>query len=137
MPTKIPQSVRKRDDKARTFASEDFKKYSLPEYNEKSNRLENLEKEYQNATEEKYIINLNKIQNIEKGNFISPLEIEKLDIEQIEKLGIEQIKKDLKNSEFYDYELNISDSRIKYFDKIIKENPQMSAKKIGIINQLK
>ena len=42
-PTKIPQSVRKRDDKARTFAFEDFKKDSLPKYNEKSNRLENLE----------------------------------------------------------------------------------------------
>ena len=42
MPTKIPQSVRKRDDKARTFVLEDFKKDSLPEYNEKSNRLENL-----------------------------------------------------------------------------------------------
>ena len=129
MPTKIPQSVRKRDDKARTFASEDFKKDSLPEYNEKSNRLENLEKEYQNATEEKYLINLNKIQNIEKGNFISPLEVEKLDIEQIEK--------DLKNSEFYEYKLNISSSRIKYLDKVIKENPKMLAKEIDIINQLK
>ena len=129
MPTKIPQSVRKRDDKARTFASQDFKKDSLPEYNEKSNRFENLEKEYQNVTEEKYIINLNKIQNIEKGNFISPLEVEKLDIEQIEK--------DLKNSEFYEYELNVSNSRIKYLDKVIKENPKMSAKEIDIINQLK
>ena len=35
----------------------------------------------------------------------------------------------MKNSEFYEYELNISDSRINYFDKIIKENPKMSAKK--------
>ena len=31
----------------------------------------------------------------------------------------------------------MSDSRIKYLDKIIKENPEMSAKKIDIINQLK
>ena len=121
MPTKIPQSVRKRDDKARTFASEDFKKDNLPEYNEKSNRLENLENEYQNATEDKYIINLNKTQNIEKGNFISPLELEKLDIEQIER--------DLKNSEFYEYELNISNSRIKYLDKIIKEIQKCQLKK--------
>ena len=60
-PTKIPKIVKKRDDKARTFAPEDFKKDSLPEYNEKSNRFKNLEKGYQNATEEKYIINLNKI----------------------------------------------------------------------------
>ena len=43
----------------------------------------------------------------------------------------------MKNSEFYKHELNISDSRIKYFDKIIKENPKMSAKEIDIINQLK
>ena len=60
-PTKIPKIVKKRDDKARTFAPEDFKKDSLPEYNEKSNRFKILEKGYQNATEEKYIINLNKI----------------------------------------------------------------------------
>ena len=43
----------------------------------------------------------------------------------------------MKNSEFYEYELNISNSRIKYLDKIIKENPKMSAKEIDIINQLK
>ena len=50
---------------------------------------------------------------------------------------MEQIGKKLKDGEFYKYELNISNSRIKYFDKIIKENPKMSAKKIDIINQLK
>ena len=43
----------------------------------------------------------------------------------------------MKDGEFYRHELNISDSRIKYLDKIIKENPKMSAKKIDIINQLK
>ena len=43
----------------------------------------------------------------------------------------------MKNDDFYEYELNISDSRTKYLDKIIKENPKMSAKKIDIINQLK
>ena len=43
----------------------------------------------------------------------------------------------MKNCEFYKYELDISDSRIKYFDKKIKENPKMSNKKIDIINQLK
>ena len=43
----------------------------------------------------------------------------------------------MKNSEFYKYELDISDSRTKYFDKIIKENPKMSNKKMDIINQLK
>ena len=36
----------------------------------------------------------------------------------------------MKNSEFYKHELDISDSRIKYFDKIIKENSKMSNKKI-------
>ena len=43
----------------------------------------------------------------------------------------------MKNNKFYEYELNTSDSRIKYLDKIIEENPKMSAKKIDIINQLK
>ena len=43
----------------------------------------------------------------------------------------------MKNNEFYEYELNISNSRIKYLDQIIKENPKMSAKEIDIINQLK
>ena len=43
----------------------------------------------------------------------------------------------MKDGGFYEYELNISDSRIKYLDKIIKENPKMSAKKVDIINQLK
>ena len=32
------------------------------------------------------------------------------------------IEKIMKNSEFYKYELGRSDSRIKYFNKIIKEN---------------
>ena len=45
-PTTIPQSVRERDDKARTL---------VPKYNEKSNRLKNLEKEYKNTTKEKNI----------------------------------------------------------------------------------
>ena len=35
----------------------------------------------------------------------------------------------MKDSKFYEYELNISDSRIKYLDKIVKENPKMSTKK--------
>ena len=43
----------------------------------------------------------------------------------------------MKYGKFYEYELNISNSRIKYLDKIIKENLKMSAKKIDIINQLK
>ena len=43
----------------------------------------------------------------------------------------------MKNSGFYEYKLGISDSRIKYFDKIIKANPKMSNKKIDIVNQLK
>ena len=92
-PTKIPRIVRKKNDKAKTFDLKD----SLPKYNEKSNRLKNLEEEYQN----------------------------------IAKIKI------MKNNDFYEYELNISDPKINYFDKIIKENPKMSAKKIDIINQLK
>ena len=46
-------------------------------------------------------------------------------------------EKIMKNSEFYEHELNISDSRINYLDKIIKENPEMATEKIDITNQLK
>ena len=84
MPTKIPQSVRKRDDEARTFASEDFKRDSLPEYNEKSNRLENLENEYQKI----YIPNLSELLNIDRVT------------KNLEELDIEQIERDLKDGEF-------------------------------------
>ena len=52
-------------------------------------------------------------------------------------MDFEEIEQKMKDNEFYEYELNISDSRIKYLDKIIKENPKMSVKKIDIINQLK
>ena len=51
--------------------------------------------------------------NIAKDGFIDPTTLEKI----------------TKNSEFYEHEINISDSRIKYLDKIIEENPEMSAKK--------
>ena len=110
-----------KDDKDRNFALEDFKKDSLPKYNEKLNRPKNLENEYQKI----YIPNLSELQDIKKN----PKKIKELDMEQIEKK--------LKDDKFYDYELNISDSRIKYLDKIIKENSKMSAKEIDIINQLK
>ena len=100
---------------------EDFKKDSLPKYNEKLNRLKNLENEYQKI----YIPNLNELLDIER------------DPTKLKKVDAEKIKRNLKDGEFYKYELNISDSRIKYFDKIIKENPKMSAKKIDILNQLK
>ena len=79
--------------------------------------------------EEKNIPNPNKIPNIKKGNFIDSTTLEKLNPNYIEKI--------MKNSEFYKYGSNISDSRIKYFDKIIEENSEMSTKKIDIINQLK
>ena len=112
-PTKIPQSVRKRDNKARTFALEDFKRDSLPEYNEKLNRLENLENEYQKI----YIPNLSELLNTERD----PTKLKKLDVEQIER--------NLEDGEFYEYELNISNSRIKYLDKIIKKIQKCQLKK--------
>ena len=43
----------------------------------------------------------------------------------------------MKNDKFYEDGLNISDARMKYFDKMIKENPEMSTKKINIINKLR
>ena len=42
----------------------------------------------------------------------------------------------MKDGEFYEHELNTSDSRIKYLHKMIKQNPKMSAKRKDIINQL-
>ena len=66
MPTKITQIVRKKDGKARTFDLKDFKKDSFPKHNEKSNRFKNLEEEYQNITEEKYILIQIKYQILKK-----------------------------------------------------------------------
>ena len=72
MPTKIPQSVRKRDNKVKTFAQKDskidsslkdFETNSLPKFNKELNRLKNLEEKYQNIMEENYIPNPNKIPN--------------------------------------------------------------------------
>ena len=130
MPTKTPQSEGKRDNKVRTFALKNSKIYnllkdfeinSLPKSINDLNRSENLENEYQKI----YIPNLSELLNIERD----PTKLKELDVKQIER--------NLKDGEFYEYELNISDSRIKYLDKIIKENPKMSAKKIDITNQLK
>ena len=102
---------------------EDFKKDSLPKYNEKLNRSKNLENEYQKI----YIPDLPKLIDIKKD----PTK------KMIEKIDAKQIEKKLKDGEFYEYELNISDSRIKYLDQIIKKNPKMSAKKIDLINKSK
>ena len=101
----------------------DFKKDSLPKYNEKLNRLKNFKNEYQKI----YISDLPKLIDIKKD----PTK------KMIEKLDAEQIEKEMKDGEFYEYELNISDSTIKYLDKIIEENPKLSTKKRDIINQLK
>ena len=54
---------------------EDFKKYSLPKYNEKINRLKNLKNEYQKI----YIPDLPKLIDIKKDP------TKKLDVEQIER----------------------------------------------------
>ena len=100
---------------------EKFKKDSLPKYSEKLNRSKNLKNEYEKI----YIPNLSELLNIER------------DLIKLKELDTEQIERNLKDDEFYEYELNISDSRIRYLYNIIKENPKMSAKKIDIINQLK
>ena len=80
---------------------EDFKKDSLPKYNEKLNRSKNLENEYQKI----YIPNLNELLDIER------------DPTKLKKIDTEKIKRNLKDGEFYKYELNISDSKIKYLIK--------------------
>ena len=121
-PTKIPQSVRKRDNKVKTFAPKDskidsllkdFEINSLLKFNNDLNRSESLENEYQKI----YIPNLSELLNIERD----PTKLKELDVEQIER--------NLKDGEFYEYELNVSNSRIKYLDKIIKENTKISAEK--------
>ena len=43
----------------------------------------------------------------------------------------------IEDNNFYKNELEISNARLKYLDKMIKKNPEMSTKKIDIINQLK
>ena len=125
---KIIQDVRKRDDKARTFVPVKSEIYQnigetayLPEYGEESDRSENLQKEYVDTLEEK------KSKKINTGYFSGP-----------EKLTTKYIDKFLKNDkEFYRYESEISNARIKYFDKIIDENPEMTVMKIIVINELK
>ena len=94
---------------------EDFKKDSLPKYNEKLNRSKNLENEYQKI----YIPDLPKLLDIKKD----PTK------KNIEELDFEQIEKKLKDGEFYEYELSISDSRIKYLDQIIKKIKKCQLKK--------
>ena len=94
---------------------EDFKKDSLPKYNEKLNSLKNLRNEYQKI----YTPDLPKLIDIKKD----PTK------KMIKELDAEQIERKLKDGEFYDYELNISDLRIKRLDKMIEENPKTSAKK--------
>ena len=157
-PTKIPQNVRKRNNKVRTFAPKDskidsslkdikkdnllkdleeesslkdFVIDSLPKFNEKSNRSKNLREEYQNIKEnikenitEENIANLNT-----KDSFITKKKLEKINPNYIAKI--------VKNDEFYELEMNISDARAKYFDKTIKENREISTEKINIINKLK
>ena len=65
---------------------EDFKKDSLPKYNEKLNRAKNLENEYQQI----YIPNLNELLDIER--------------DPTKKLDTENINRNLKDGEFYKYE---------------------------------
>ena len=97
----------------------DFEINSLPKSINELNRSKKLKNEYEK------ILNSSELLNTERN----PTKLKELDIEQLEK--------DLKDGEFYEHELNISNSRIKYLEKIIKENPKISAKKIDIINQLR
>ena len=137
----MPQVVRKRDDKARTFAPTEHEIYQtigeityLPKYGEESDRLKNLLKEYTDTLEEKYISNPEK--KIKKANTKYFFDPEK----KLEKLNLKYMDKIVKNDElkeFYRYESEISNARIKYFDRIINENPEMSIRKISIITKLK
>ena len=80
MPTKIPQSVKKRDNKVKTFASKDskidsllkdFEINSLPKSINELNRSKNLKNEYEK------IPNLSELPNTERD----ATKIKELDIE--------------------------------------------------------
>ena len=95
-----------------------------------------MEEEYINMPPLKKV-NLN-TQPLEKINLnMPPFKKVNLNTQPLEKVNIKDLEKTIKKNDFHEYELNISDSRIKYFDKIIKGNPKMSDKKIDILNQLK
>ena len=135
----MPQDVRKRDDKARTFAPTEPEIYQtiaeiayLPKYGEESDRSKNLLKEYTDILEEKYISNPEK--KFRKTNTKYFFDPEK----KLEKLNLKYMDKIVKNcKKFYRYESEISNARIKYFDRIINENPEMPIRKISIITKLK
>ena len=122
-PTKIPQSIRKRDDKVKNFAPKESETYQnieeisyLPTYDEKSDRLEELINEYDYAEKEKYIFNPSTGSKNLNPKYTTQL---------------------MQNDIFYKNELEISNARIKYLDKIIKKNPKMSTKKVNMIKELK
>ena len=90
--------VQEKDNKVRTFAPidskidsllKDFEINSLLKSNNGLNRLENLENEYQKI----YIPNLSDLLNIER------------DLANLKKLDVEQKERNLKDGEFYEYEL--------------------------------
>ena len=95
-----------------------------------------MEEEYINMPPLKKVnLNMPPLKKVDLN--MPPLKKVNLNTVPLEKVNIKDLEKTIKKNDFYEYELNISDSRIKYFDKIIKENPKMSTKKIDILNQLK
>ena len=58
-------------------------------------------------------------------------------ITESKKLNSEYMVQLIEDNNFYKNELEISNARLKYLDKMIKKTPEMSTKKIDIINQLK
>ena len=123
---KMFQDVRKRDDKVRTFAPKEpeicqtIKNVDgLPEYDEESDSSKKLKEEYMNTTKENSYI------------FDSTKKVKKLDTKYMEKIMNKELR------EFYRYELEISNTIIKYFNKIFEINPEMSTKTRDIINGLK
>ena len=97
-PTEIPPSVRKRDNKVRTFAPKDskidslknFEINSLPKSINELNRSKKLKNEYE------------KIPNLSESPDT------KKDPTKIKELDTEQIVRKIKDAEFYEYQLNIS-----------------------------
>ena len=99
-----------------------------------SDRSKSLLKEHTDTLEEKniFLIQRKKNKKTNTKHFFDP---EK----KLEKLNPKYVDKFLKNDklkEFYRYESEISNARIKYFNRIINENPKISIRKISILTKL-
>ena len=117
----ILKDVRKRDDKARTFAP--------PDNSDEPERLKKLtEASLTPLRENKYID--------ENTLFSDKQLLKKINPKYMAKI-IDNEEKYKRNKKFYEDESEREHTKIKIFDKKIRDNPTISTKEINIITQLK